>query len=83
RESTTNSIFSFTIPYKENEIEAGTYVLKMTVEGSGKKWKFTKKFTISKEEAKTFNVRDVTVKKTVSKLIYLVIGLLLLLLLIC
>ena len=33
-------------------MEAGTYVLAMTVEGSGKKWQFTKEFTISKEEAK-------------------------------
>ncbi len=78
-----NSIFNFPIPYEENEMEAGTYVLAMTVEGSGKKWQFTKEFTISKEEAKTFNEKDVTVKKTESKLIYLLIGLLLLLLIIC
>ncbi len=77
-----NSIFNFPIPYEENEMEAGTYVLAMTVEGSGKKWQFTKEFTISKEEAKTFNEKDVTVKKTESKLIYLLIGLLLLLLMI-
>ena len=76
-------IFNFPIPYEENEMEAGTYVLAMTVEGSGKKWQFTKEFTISKEEAKTFNEKDVTVKKTESKLIYLLIGLLLLLLIIC
>ena len=63
-----NSIFNFPIPYEE---------------GSGKKWQFTKEFTISKEEAKTFNEKDVTVKKTESKLIYLLIGLLLLLLIIC
>jgi len=50
-----NSIFNFPIPYEENEMEAGTYVLAMTVEGSGKKWQFTKEFTISKEEAETFN----------------------------
>ncbi|EKI8106960.1 DUF916 and DUF3324 domain-containing protein [Enterococcus faecalis] len=78
-----NSIFNFPIPYEENEMEAGTYVLAMTVEGSGKKWQFTKEFTISKEEAETFNEKDVTVKKTESKLIYLLIGLLLLLLIIC
>lgn len=78
-----NSIFNFPIPYEENEMEAGTYVLAMTVEGSGKKWQFTKEFTISKEEAKTFNEKDATVKKTESKLIYLLIGLLLLLLIIC
>lgn len=78
-----NSIFNFPIPYEENEMEAGTYVLAMTVEGSGKKWQFTKEFTISKEEAKTFNEKDVTVKKTESKLIYLLIGLLILLLIIC
>lgn len=42
-------------------MEAGTYVLAMTVEGSGK-WQFTKEFTISKEEAETFNEKDVTVK---------------------
>ena len=78
-----NSIFNFPIPYEENEMEAGTYVLAMTVEGSGKKWQFTKEFTISKEEAITFNEKDVTVKKTESKLIYLLIGLLLLLLIIC
>ena len=78
-----NSIINFPIPYEENEMEAGTYVLAMTVEGSGKKWQFTKEFTISKEEAKTFNEKDVTVKKTESKLIYLLIGLLLLLLIIC
>ena len=78
-----NSIFNFPIPYEENEMEAGTYVLAMTVEGSGKKWQFTKEFTISKEDAKTFNEKDVTVKKTESKLIYLLIGLLLLLLIIC
>ena len=30
-----NSIFNFPIPYEENEMEAGTYVLAMTVEGSG------------------------------------------------
>lgn len=78
-----NSIFNFPIPYEENEMEGGTYVLAMTVEGSGKKWQFTKEFTISKEEAKTFNEKDVTVKKTESKLIYLLIGLLLLLLIIC
>ncbi|MGZ7234569.1 DUF916 and DUF3324 domain-containing protein, partial [Streptococcus pyogenes] len=53
------------------------------VEGSGKKWQFTKEFTISKEEAETFNEKDVTVKKTESKLIYLLIGLLILLLIIC
>ena len=78
-----NSIFNFPIPYEENEMEAGTYVLAMTVEGSGKKWQFTKEFTISKEVAETFNEKDVTVKKTESKLIYLLIGLLLLLLIIC
>ncbi|HAP4912587.1 TPA: DUF916 and DUF3324 domain-containing protein [Enterococcus faecalis] len=78
-----NSIFNFPIPYEENEMEAGTYVLAMTVEGSGKKWQFTKEFTISKEEAKTFNEKDVTVTKTESKLIYLLIGLLILLLIIC
>ncbi|MBW9283948.1 DUF916 and DUF3324 domain-containing protein [Enterococcus faecalis] len=78
-----NSIFNFPIPYEENEMEAGTYVLAMTVEGSGKKWQFTKEFTISKEEAETFNEKDVTVKKTESKLIYLLIGLLILLLIIC
>ncbi|MGC3666942.1 WxL protein host-binding domain-containing protein, partial [Enterococcus faecalis] len=37
-----NSIFNFPIPYEVNEMEAGTFVLAITVEGSGKKWEFTK-----------------------------------------
>ena len=42
-------------------MEAGTYVLAMTVEGSGKNGNYERIYDL-KEEAETFNEKDVTVK---------------------
>lgn len=47
-----NSIFNFPIPYEENEMEAGTYVLAMTVEGSGKNGNLRKNLQSQKRKQK-------------------------------
>ena len=47
-----NSIFNFPIPYEENEMEAGTYVLAMTVEGSGKNGNLRKNLRSQKRKQK-------------------------------
>lgn len=44
-------------------MEAGTYVLAMTVEGSGKNGNLRKNLRSQKRKQKTFNEKDVTVKK--------------------
>lgn len=77
-----NSELQFPIEYEENAMEAGTYNLAMTVNGSNKEWRFSKDFTITQAKAKTLNSKDVTLKKDHSTLIYSILALIIILLII-
>lgn len=58
-----NSNFSFPIPLKGEALKAGNYIVTVVASSSNDKWRFTKKFTITKENAKKLNIKDVSIEK--------------------
>lgn len=55
------SVYPFQFDWEKEELKAGTYVFKGTVEANGKTWNFDQEFDISAEKAKTIN-HDAVVK---------------------
>ena len=53
------SIYPFQFDWAKEELKAGKYVFRGTVEASGKTWKFDQEFAISSEKAKTINEKSV------------------------
>lgn len=46
-----NSFFDFTIATEDRAIPAGNYTLHMTVKATGKTWRFTRNFTVTRAES--------------------------------
>lgn len=67
-----NSNFNYAIPLDGNKLKAGTYLLKMKVNSSSGEWEFEKEFNVTREEAKKYNEKDVTIKEDYT--MYYVIG---------
>ncbi|OEG17328.1 hypothetical protein BCR23_04340 [Enterococcus quebecensis] len=79
-----NSTFDLPIPLNGKPFEAGSYVFKGTANQKERNWRFEKKFQITSEEAKSYNQKDVSIKKEnifENRLVLVLIGLLSLLLL--
>lgn len=69
-----NTNFDFPISWDNEELEPGTYTLKMHVGADQGEWNFTKDFTIQGKEVKKLNDAAVELKKTDNTLIYILIG---------
>lgn len=59
-----NSSFNFQVPLNGASYEAGTYTVKGTYSHNDQKEKFEKEFTVSKEEEKKYNEKDVTIDRS-------------------
>lgn len=57
-----NSNFDYPIHLKGERLEAGKYTLKIHGISKEDEWDFEKDFTITREEAKKYNEKDVTIK---------------------
>lgn len=53
------SIYPFQFDWAKEELKAGKYIFRGTVEASGKKWEFNREFVISAKEARTINENSV------------------------
>lgn len=71
-----NSNFAFPIPLKGESLKSGTYILTVEASSSNDKWKFSKKFTITKENAKKLNTKDVSIEKDNSWMFIVLFGVL-------
>lgn len=76
-----NSQFAYPIALGDGKtLESGNYSLNMTAQSYDNKWKWSKDFTITDDEAATLNEKDVTVVKSYTS--YYIIGGIIILLLI-
>ncbi|EUJ29202.1 hypothetical protein MFLO_11485 [Listeria floridensis FSL S10-1187] len=70
-----NSLFNYGVSQENQAFQPGNYLLKLEGKANGKTWKFTKKFTISKDEAKRFNDQAVELEESgISPWLYALIG---------
>ena len=57
---TPNSVFAYPLSLDGHAFKPGKYTMNMTVKSKKSTWHFTKDFTITNEEAKKLNDKDVT-----------------------
>lgn len=58
-----NSNFDYPISLNGKKMEAGNYLLKMSVTSADGDWEFEKEFDISAEDARKYNKQDVSIEK--------------------
>ena len=58
-----NSNFDFQIPLGGQAYQAGEYLLRIEVDSEERDWSFERTFTITDEEASSFNATDVTIQR--------------------
>ncbi|MGO3731867.1 MAG: DUF3324 domain-containing protein [Vagococcus sp.] len=77
-EMAPNSNFDFPIMWNNQPLEPGTYTLHLVATSRGEEWKFTKDFTIKKEESKALNEEAVELVEPegMPMWVYIIIGLL-------
>lgn len=74
-----NSSFNYPISLNGEKLQAGKYTVTLHATAAEGKWDFSKDFTISSEDAKKYNKKDVSIKED-NTWIYILIGIVLVLL---